>query len=68
VLAIGDGIDTDVRGAVGQGIDVLFVTGGIHAQVFGDRDAPDIAKVHAYLATGGLAARALIKRLVWEGA
>ena len=31
VLAIGDGIDTDVRGAVGQGIDVLFVTDGIHA-------------------------------------
>ncbi|CAN5146385.1 TIGR01459 family HAD-type hydrolase [soil metagenome] len=66
VLAIGDGIDTDVRGAVAQGIDALFVTGGIHAQVFGERDAPDLAKVHAYLATSGLAAHALIKRLVWE--
>ena len=39
VLAVGDGIDTDIRGAVGQGIDVAFVTGGIHAAVFGDRDA-----------------------------
>ncbi len=67
VLAIGDGIDTDIRGAVGHGIDALFVTGGIHAAVFGDRDAPDLAKVHAFLATAGLGARALIKQLVWRG-
>lgn len=65
VLAIGDGIDTDVRGAFGQGIDVLFVTGGIHAAVFGPREAPDIAKVHAFLGTAGLGARALMTHLVW---
>jgi HAD superfamily hydrolase (TIGR01459 family) len=63
VLAIGDGIDTDVRGAVGQGIDVLFATGGIHAGVFGPKDSPDIAKVHSFLATAGLGARALITQL-----
>ena len=68
VLAVGDGIDTDIRGAVGQEIDALFVTGGIHAAVFGDRDAPDFAKVHAFLATAGLGSRAVIKRLVWRGA
>jgi ribonucleotide monophosphatase NagD (HAD superfamily) len=67
VLAIGDGIDTDIRGAVGQGIDVLFTTGGIHAAVFGPRDAPDMAKVHAFLATAGLGARALVTRLTWSG-
>ena len=66
VLAVGDGIDTDVRGAAAQGIDALFVTGGIHAAVFGDRDAPDPAAVHAFLATAGLGARALVRRLVWE--
>ncbi len=65
VLAIGDGIDTDIRGAVAQGIDVVFITGGIHATVFGDRDAPDLAAVHAFLATAGLGARALMTRLVW---
>ena len=65
VLAVGDGIDTDVRGAVGQEIDALFITGGIHAAVFGDRDAPDLAKVHAFLATAGLGASALMNRLVW---
>ena len=66
VLAIGDGIDTDIRGAFGQGIDVLFVTGGIHAAVFGSRESPDLAKVHAFLATAGLGVRALTTRLVWS--
>ena len=67
MLAIGDAIETDVRGAVGQGIDVLFVTGGIHAADFGAREAPDLGKVHAALAKAGLAARGLMKRLSWEG-
>jgi len=67
VLAIGDSIDTDIRGAVGYGIDVVFITGGIHATVLGDRESPDIAAVHAFLATAGLGARALMKRLVWAG-
>jgi HAD superfamily hydrolase (TIGR01459 family) len=67
VLAIGDAVETDVRGAVGQGIDVLFVTGGIHAADFGDRDAPDLARVHANLAAAGLGARAVVPRLTWGG-
>jgi HAD superfamily hydrolase (TIGR01459 family) len=67
ILAIGDGIDTDVRGAVGQGIDVLFATGGIHAQVFGPRESPDLAKVQAFLTTAGLGAHALVRRLTWSG-
>lgn len=66
VLAIGDGLDTDVRGAFGQGIDTVFITGGIHAMVFGERDRPDIAAVHALLATAGVGARALMTRLVWD--
>ena len=41
ILAIGDGAETDLRGAVNQGIDVLFVTGGIHAGHFGEGDEPD---------------------------
>jgi ribonucleotide monophosphatase NagD (HAD superfamily) len=30
VLAIGDGMKTDVTGAARSGLDALFVTGGIH--------------------------------------
>ncbi len=65
VLAIGDAMGTDIRGADGQGIDVLFVTGGIHAAEFGDRDTPDLAKVHERLATASLGARAVMPRLAW---
>jgi len=31
IIAIGDGLSTDVLGAARQGIDCIFVTGGIHA-------------------------------------
>ncbi len=34
VLAIGDGARTDLKGAALQGIDCLFITGGIHAEDF----------------------------------
>lgn len=36
VLAIGDGARTDLKGAALQGIDCLFVTGGIHAGDFSE--------------------------------
>ncbi len=31
ILAIGDGIGTDVKGALGEDLDVLFITGGLAA-------------------------------------
>ena len=31
VIAVGDGLQTDMLGAARQGIDAIFVTGGIHA-------------------------------------
>lgn len=31
ILVIGDGIDTDIQGAASNGMDAMFVTGGIHA-------------------------------------
>ena len=65
LLAIGDGLPTDIRGAVAQGLDVLFVTGGIHAADFGSVEAPDPAIVAARLAAEGLAATAMLPRLVW---
>lgn len=35
ILCIGDGIHTDVQGAIGEGLDALFVTGGIAHESFG---------------------------------
>ena len=65
VLAIGDGVETDVRGAVQSEIDVLFVAGGIHAELFGERSRPAAEAVGSFLAENGLGARAFIPRLVW---
>ncbi|MDR3493590.1 MAG: TIGR01459 family HAD-type hydrolase [Ancalomicrobiaceae bacterium] len=65
VLAIGDGLPTDGRGAIAEGLDLLFITAGIHAADFGEPDAPDIAKVRARLTAEGLAARAVLARLKW---
>lgn len=53
VLAIGDGINTDIAGAAGEGIDALFITGGIDADQFG----PDPANPDPVLLTGWLAAQ-----------
>lgn len=52
MLAVGDGFFTDVQGGTGEGIDTLFVTGGIEAARFGgDVENPDPAKLDAWLAT-----------------
>jgi HAD superfamily hydrolase (TIGR01459 family) len=65
VLAVGDGMETDVRGANHAGLDVLFITGGIHVELFGDREAPERARVGSVLAEAGLTARAMVPRLSW---
>jgi HAD superfamily hydrolase (TIGR01459 family) len=51
VLAIGDGMRTDVTGAARSGLDVLFVTGGIHRSLHKetlDSPADPIALQHLY--------------------
>lgn len=65
ILCIGDGLPTDIRGAVSQDLDVLFITGGIHASDFGPTHEPDEALVRRRLAEEGLRARAAVPRLVW---
>jgi HAD superfamily hydrolase (TIGR01459 family) len=42
VIAIGDGIQTDVKGGLAEGVDTLFITGGLAAELFGpDVEHPD---------------------------
>ncbi len=65
ILAIGDGLPTDIRGAVANEIDVLFITGGIHGADFGPAGAPVESLVRKRLAEEGLSARAAIAGLVW---
>jgi HAD superfamily hydrolase (TIGR01459 family) len=50
ILCIGDGIATDIQGGLSEGIDTLYVTGGIDTLRFGaDAGNPDGAKVSAFL-------------------
>lgn len=49
ILAIGDGMPTDVRGALDYGLDLLYISGGIHAKEYTLNGEPDEAILHAFL-------------------
>jgi HAD superfamily hydrolase (TIGR01459 family) len=65
VLAIGDSVRTDLKGATAFGVDCLFVAGGIHAEELGGRDALDPAALNDMFAAAGLFPRAVTRRLAW---
>ena len=50
ILCVGDGILTDIAGAIGEDIDSLFITGGLAARETQTTDQPDPAALMAYLA------------------
>lgn len=62
VLAIGDSVRTDLTGALGFGIDCLFVTRGIHSEDFEGVDQLDPASVRELF---GHPPRALMRELRW---
>jgi HAD superfamily hydrolase (TIGR01459 family) len=66
VLAIGDSVRTDLKGASDRGIDCLFVTAGIHAEELGDRHNPDPAALTRIFAEAGVAPKAVTSRLKWN--
>ena len=49
ILAIGDGITTDILGALKEGIDSLFITGGLASLETGTKDQPDQGLLEHYL-------------------
>jgi len=65
VLAIGDSVRTDLKGAAALGLDCVFVTSGIHAEEYGSREAPDLAALNAMFAAAGVMPRAVMCELVW---
>jgi len=62
VLAIGDSVRTDLTGALGFGIDCLFLTRGIHSEEFEGIDQLDPASVKELF---GHPPRALMRELRW---
>jgi HAD superfamily hydrolase (TIGR01459 family) len=64
VLAIGDGIATDVEGGIRAGLDVLFVTGGLAAGELGpDPEHPDAARLERFLSEHDLGPHYAMGRL-----
>ena len=50
ILCIGDGIRTDILGAVGEDIDSLFITGGLAAKETKTAEQPEAEALERYLA------------------
>ncbi len=50
ILAIGDGIATDIAGAMGEDIDSLFISGGLAAAETGTNGQPDPELLSTFLA------------------
>ncbi|TMJ44776.1 MAG: TIGR01459 family HAD-type hydrolase [Alphaproteobacteria bacterium] len=65
VLAIGDSVRTDVKGAAAFGIDCLFVIAGIHAEELGGRTDPDAAALAGIFAAAGVIPKAVMRHLSW---
>lgn len=61
-LAIGDGLNTDIRGANGAGLDALFIADGIHGEDIEPYTGEHIA---ALLAKAGVRAAAVMRKLAW---
>jgi HAD superfamily hydrolase (TIGR01459 family) len=65
VLAIGDSVRTDAIGAANAGLDLLFVTGSIHAAEIGAFDDPDARVIETLLSPTGVRLAGFMPRLVW---
>jgi HAD superfamily hydrolase (TIGR01459 family) len=62
ILTLGDGLETDIRGANGAGIDAVFIADGIHGE---DIPALTPAALASFFADAGVIAKGAMRRLVW---
>jgi HAD superfamily hydrolase (TIGR01459 family) len=65
ILAIGDSVRTDAIGAANFGIDLLFITGSIHASELDAFGEPDPEAVRNLVAPSGANLAGFMPRLVW---
>jgi HAD superfamily hydrolase (TIGR01459 family) len=65
ILAIGDSVRTDAIGAANAGLDLLFVTGSIHAQELDAFGSPDPDAIRALVAPSGARLVGFMPRLAW---
>jgi HAD superfamily hydrolase (TIGR01459 family) len=65
VLAIGDSIRTDLKGAAMFGIDCLFVVSGIHAADFREAGTAELSGLSEMFSAAGVVPKAVMRRLQW---
>lgn len=65
ILAIGDSVRTDAIGAANAGLDLLFVTGSIHAGELDAFGSPDPQAIRDLVAPSGARLAAFMPRLAW---
>ena len=63
VIAVGDGMPTDVKGALSYGLDLLYISGGIHAAEYTVNGKTDEAILNAYLKREGATPKWWMPRL-----
>lgn len=61
-LCIGDGLETDIRGANSVGLDALFIADGIHGEDVRELTSSHMAELFA---KAGVHARAAMRALAW---
>lgn len=54
-LAIGDGVTTDIRGALDNGVPAVFIARGIHAREYAGARGTDETRLQAFLDKAGVA-------------
>ena len=65
ILAIGDSVRTDAIGAANAGLDLLFITGSIHAEELDAFGTPDPQAVADLVAPSGARLVGAMPRLAW---
>jgi ribonucleotide monophosphatase NagD (HAD superfamily) len=65
ILAIGDSVRTDAIGAADFGLDLLFITGSIHAGELDAFGAPDPEAIRALVKPSGARLAGFMPRLAW---
>lgn len=65
VIAVGDGMPTDVTGALSNGFDLLYISAGIHSASYGPADDPDEQQLAAFLSDHQVEPTVWMPRLSW---
>ncbi|NKB52692.1 MAG: TIGR01459 family HAD-type hydrolase [Rhizobiaceae bacterium] len=66
VIAVGDGMPTDVAGALSNGFDLLYISAGIHSTEYGPADDPNEAELEKFLANHEVEPTVWMPRLSWK--